>query len=56
MATKTNSEDMQQIIEVLRYLVLKVGGVQMAPEKHKKAKATIDALVVKYKVPVMDSP
>jgi hypothetical protein len=44
-------ESMQQIVELLRYLVLKDGGLRLGTEGHRKAQETVDALVVKYKVP-----
>jgi hypothetical protein len=42
---------MQQIVELPRYLVLKDGGLRLGTEGHRKAQETVDALVVKYKVP-----
>jgi hypothetical protein len=50
--TPEDLESMRKIIEVLRFLVLRSQGIQLAPEPHlKKAKETVDLLAEKYKVP-----
>jgi hypothetical protein len=60
MTQESNSEEslksMQEIVEVLRYLVLRDGGLRLGTEGLRKAQETVSALVEKYKVPPLRPP
>jgi hypothetical protein len=55
--SEDNSESIQQIVEVLRYLILRdQGKLRRFTEAQRKAIATVDALVEKYRMPSLDPP
>jgi hypothetical protein len=50
------AESIPQIVEVLRYLILRDKGMRRGTEAQRKAQATVDALVKQYEIPPLIQP